>query len=435
MASPFWTYFHDKLRWALIDAPGPLAAVIKGLAHRLDLVREDALFLRDQGFAQRCEPELVPIHGYSRGLARHHKETPEQFRQRVINAYAWHMLGGKQEGLPQILKFYGFDIAEIENLRKYQSSRWAEFQIGLPSGDSVEGLTALISELEMLVWLINEYKPARSILARLYNDVYNITPLTWSYGNYSEHFYSHFSGVPASDLGGDWKDDGLILSFGHVLGILAERVDTYGTPIFSGWQEMGIEARYIDAPVWSHFKYSDSFPEKHGFTLFNLLSLDWCEKITSSHGWKGAWDTRHWAEPATWDRVLPDWTMDTRQIARSELVYSFEFNTPRAGLWGGANANYGVPTAVIVESPPIWGSYHYSDDTGRQQISIHEQIHDTRGLATEPRQSENPELLAEGLIGVVCAPLHNQTWTGKWNSRRWWNYGALSSVACHEQGA
>lgn len=433
MASPFWTYFNDKLRWALINVPGPVAAVIKGLAHRFDLVRDDALFLRDQGFPQRCETDLVPLHGDARGITRHHTETLEQFRQRVINAYAWHMLGGKWEGLPQILKFYGFEITEVENMRKYQPSRWAEFQVGLPSGASVEEQSAILEGLEMLVWLINENKPARSVLARLYNDVYNITPLIWSDGNYSEHFYTHFSGVPAFDLGGDWKDDGLILSFGQRLGILIERPDFDGTPVFSGWQNMSVETRYIDAPVWSYFAYSDNFPDKHGFTIFNLLTLDWCEKISTSHRWDGAWDSRHWAEPATWDRILPEWTVDSYQLARSQLVYSHEFITANAGLWGGANACYGVPTTFIIESPPIWGSYHYSGDTGRQQISIHEQYHETRGLETEPRDSNDPELTAMGLIGIACAPLHNQTWTGTWDSRRWWNYGAFTSIACDKE--
>lgn len=414
MTSRFWKYFHDTLCWAQIDAPGPLAAVIKGLAHRLDKVREDALFLRDQAFPQRCRDELVPMHGYTRGLTIHHTEMPEQFRQRVTNAYAWHMLGGKWEGLPQILKFYGFDIAELESMSKYQSSRWAEFQIGLLSPANFEEQNTALASLETLVWLINEYKPARSVLARLYNDIHNITPLIWSHGRYSEHFYSHFSGVPATDLGGDWKDKDLLLSFGHRLGIEAHLPSFDGTAFFSGWQDMGIEARYVDAPVWSHFAYSDNFPEKHGFTMFNLLVVDWSERIIKDG-------------VVTWDRILPDWMMGSTQRARSELVYSDEFLKEDTGVWSGKNACYGVPTAHIVKKPPIWGSYLYSGDVEGELVSIHERFYTEHGIITEPCEVQPPETLIEGETSVLLPPLHNQSWTGHWDSRCWWNYHAYTS--------
>ena len=94
--SPFWRYFRDKLAWGLIHAPGPVAAIVKGLAHSLDEVREDAVFTREQWYPQLCQPEMVAYHGVSRGITRHWRENPEQFRQRVINAYStlrllsWH---------------------------------------------------------------------------------------------------------------------------------------------------------------------------------------------------------------------------------------------------------------------------------------------------------------------------------------------------------
>lgn len=432
MTSRFWKYFHDTLSWRLIDAPGPVAALARGLAHRLDMVRDDALFLRDQGFPQKCEPELVPVHGNARGLSRHYTEALEQFRQRVTNAYAWHMLGGKWEGLPQILRFYGFDIANIEGLRKYQSSRWAEFQVAPGSSGNIEELNAMLAGLETLVWLINEYKPARSLLARLYNEVYNITPLVWSHGNYSEHFYSLFSGVDAPVLGEGWKDEGLQLSFGHRIGIEVGKIDL-GSPAFSGWQSMGIEARYTDAPVWSHFCYSDAFPPKHGFTIFQVLTVDWSERINTSHRWAGTWDSRHWAEPATWDRKLPKWSMERTEKARSELVYSSAAPGKEpfgAGLWGGLNAAYGVPVAVIVTSPPVWGATLYSGDTGRKEISILEQFAERLGVETAPVELTEPQASCTGVLGMAAGPLHNQTWSGKWDSRRWWNYGAYSSVPC-----
>lgn len=287
MASPFWKYFHDTLRWPLIDKPGPLGAFTQDLAHRLDGVRDDAVFLRDQWFPQRCELGLVPSYGTTRGLVRHHSESQEQFRKRVINAYAWNMLGGKQEGLPKILAFYGFELGEIENLGKYLPSRWAEFQLGLPSLTSPEQQNNMLESLEMLVWLINEYKPARSVLARLYTDEYNIAPLIYSEGKWSEHFYSAFSGVPASDLGDGWQDnDDLQLSFGVRHAFETKKLRHYLGARFFGLARQGFEAAYLDYPVWSHFSYSDSFPGKQGFILQECLAMSGLE-----------------------NRPLPDWNL------------------------------------------------------------------------------------------------------------------------------
>ncbi|CAK7044846.1 MAG: hypothetical protein DELT_02985 [Desulfovibrio sp.] len=431
MASRFWTYFHDKLRWGLIHSPGPISALVKGLAHRLDVVRDDALFLRDQGFPQLCEPEVVPYHGDARGIVRHHTETPEQFRQRVVNAFAWHMLGGKQQGVPEILRFYGFDIAEIVNMRKFQPARWAEFQVGLHNPANLADQNAILATLETLVWLINEYKPARSILARLYTDIYNITPLIWSEGQYSEHFYSHFSGVPASDIGdGDWKNGGLIVSFGLRYLTEAERVD-YGAPTFSGLQQQGFVAPYIDSPVWSYFNYSDDFPQRHGFTVGELLSVDWSVQTTTSYRWAGKWDERHWREKSRWDRELPKWYMRDTDISRSQLFYSDTLLTPQAGLWGGLNACYSRPTAVLIDNPPIWGNSRYSEDTERREIVIHEQFINRRGMTTESASPGTPEALFSGVICSGTEPRHNQTWSGKWDSRRWYNYRGSFAVASY----
>jgi hypothetical protein len=418
------------LRFGLIDAPGPLQAVAKGLAHRLDTVREDVIFLRAQWFAQLCESELVPAYGISRGLARHHTETPEQFRQRVINAYAWHMLGGKQEGLPEILRFYGYTIAEIENLRKYQPSRWAEFQVGLVNPSALADQNAILAGLETLVWLINEYKPARSVLFRLYTDIYNITPLVWSEGRWSDHYYSLFSGVPASDLGpGFAGNDGLILSFGLRYATEMSRPDgSYGQPVFSGLQRQGFIAPYIDAMVWSQSRWSEAFPHKHGFSVGELLSVDWSERTSTSFPWEGAWDERKWAELSSWDRLMPRSEMHNKGISRSQLVYDDEFIAAEAGRWGGLNACWSAPTAARVGRPVRWSAYRYSDGTERRLVTIHEQSRARRATASDTPEFGAPGALFWGVSGAANEPLHRDAWAGAWDDRRWYGYIAYFAV-------
>ena len=60
MASPFWSYFADKLHWPQAFPPGPLQAIVRGLAHHLDTTREDMPYLRQQFFPGLCEDDLVP---------------------------------------------------------------------------------------------------------------------------------------------------------------------------------------------------------------------------------------------------------------------------------------------------------------------------------------------------------------------------------------
>ena len=208
--SEFWRYFHDRLAWPLIHAPGPLAGLVRGLALSLDSARDDSVYFRRQWFPKLCEAELVPDFGKSRGLVRHPKESAEAFRSRVVNAWRWHQLGGRTEGLPEILRFYGFEALRLESLRRYQPSRWAEFQIGLKTPATQAEQDALLADLDTLLWLVNEYKPARSLLARVYTDTYDRVPTVWSGGPVEEQGWSNgfvrFAGVlwPGQDGGTSW---------------------------------------------------------------------------------------------------------------------------------------------------------------------------------------------------------------------------------------
>ena len=82
--SEFWKYFHDRLAWPLIHAPGPLSGLVRGMALALDSARDDIVYFRRQWFPGLCEAGLVPDFGAGRGLVRHPKETAEQFRARVV---------------------------------------------------------------------------------------------------------------------------------------------------------------------------------------------------------------------------------------------------------------------------------------------------------------------------------------------------------------
>ena len=177
MASPFWQYFHDKLNWPAIFRPGPVSALAKGLALYMDDVREDILWLRRQWNPATADDERIAAYGASRGILRTRYDTDESYRLRVVNAFAWHKLGGKVQGLVRILAENGFAgavIVPVNDVRRHDAAFshngaasyndglcWAQFDVKLVEIPE-QGLNADI--LAWFRWLVNEYKPARSIL-------------------------------------------------------------------------------------------------------------------------------------------------------------------------------------------------------------------------------------------------------------------------------
>lgn len=165
MASPFWQYFHDRLLWQWIFKPGPLSALVKGLALYMDNVREDILWLRKQWTPLTSEEDMIVGYGESRGVPRMRLDTDELYRQRVINAYIWHMLGGKVRGVERIYAENGF-LAQILNASD-PKTLWAHFRVRIDVNDTEFG-----PDSSELAWfLANEYKPARSKIEYFITDI------------------------------------------------------------------------------------------------------------------------------------------------------------------------------------------------------------------------------------------------------------------------
>lgn len=160
MASPFWQYFHDKLNWPAIFRPGPLSALVKGLALYMDDVREDILWLRRQFSPATADDELIERYGTSRGVPRTRYDTDDKYRTRVVRAYAWHKLGGLVGGLPQVLAEYGYPGGVIRHCRDDAPALWAHFEVHLLTPSHEWGQ----ADIDAVYALANTYKPARSVL-------------------------------------------------------------------------------------------------------------------------------------------------------------------------------------------------------------------------------------------------------------------------------
>ena len=158
--SLFWKYFKDTLRWPLIWKPGPLSVIVKGAALVLDDVRGSILWLRSQFKPETCEKEHIIRFARSRGIRRYNLETDdERFKQKVINAYVWQMLGGGIQGLPKILEQYGYICNRIVNVRHEDPERWAEFR---PEVTLPEYVGFKEEDFDLIPFIVNDQKPTRS---------------------------------------------------------------------------------------------------------------------------------------------------------------------------------------------------------------------------------------------------------------------------------
>lgn len=157
----FWEYFRTTLRFIPILRPGPLAALAEGGAAALDNGRETALWLRDQAFPERCDLELLDTFAAGRGINRFEFELDAQFYGRVRAAYAWHIMGGRPEGVRlALVAAMGTANVTLEALRETDPERWAEHRIRITgiSGGALNNLPTVEATF-------NEVKQAGAKLA------------------------------------------------------------------------------------------------------------------------------------------------------------------------------------------------------------------------------------------------------------------------------
>jgi len=319
--------------------------------------------------------------------------------------------------LPQILRFYGFEIEELETMSKYQPSRWAEFQIALKSPTCPAEQTQILQELETIVWLINEYKPARSVLARIYTDIYNRAPTVWSEAPaWSDGFWSHFSGVSVPGL----DEDDLIVSFGSPYRLQSEQYAAGGVGVARDALHAAL-CPYVDRPIWSRSEWSEIYLNNTSFTVGELLSVHWCVRIGRSFLWEGAWDKRKWFAFDTWDRILPYWEIVPKGVAKAQAIFSED--GADCGIFGDINSNYSLPTYTILDAPPKWGEFSYSEDACRiKTIEILEQYHAIHAVITEPCKADDE------IAGTELAIVDARAFCIPYVDRPMWGFGAWSDV-------
>jgi hypothetical protein len=195
LMSVLWDYFKNTLRFPLILKPGALAQMAKGGAGELDSARGDVLWLRDQFLPNKCDDDFINDFAESRGIRRWPDEPDDFFKDRVVRAYLFYMLGGKKAGVEEIFSLVGIE-AEIVELRELRDAWIISGGVRLDGTWQVDGGEKLIAPFQVsgsypLAWaeflvrasledavdpvwqslarhIVAEFKPARSIPHWLY---------------------------------------------------------------------------------------------------------------------------------------------------------------------------------------------------------------------------------------------------------------------------
>lgn len=141
---------------------GPLRAIVKGGEKNLEEAGSNINFLVKQFLPQLAEPEFVKELGRSRGITQWPVETDDEYKIRVLMAYAFWKKGENHLGMEDIIKAFGYEYPEIieYNDSVDTPAKYATFSVNL-------GLNASVAETGFLLKLINEVKPARSKLGQL----------------------------------------------------------------------------------------------------------------------------------------------------------------------------------------------------------------------------------------------------------------------------
>ncbi|MDL2275447.1 phage tail protein I [Desulfosarcina sp. OttesenSCG-928-G10] len=338
---------------------------------------------------------------------------PRHVREDLVrNATRWHRIKGTPAGLKMAMELFGYQVTiEEEGPGLY----WATYQLGLSEIADTETVREILE-------IATEMQPARCRLWRMYTTDYDRRPVVWGKGpasqiGWSNGWWSYYSGTGVPDI-----DDDLIVSFGSRHGILSEAYDP--DCAFAITLNLAVLAPYRDRPVWGQSLWSEEYLKPHGLAISELFSSHFAVSETLTWTWEGQWDERPWALTTDWDRPLPKWQFHWRSISRSQACWGEDDK-----LWSDINTRYGATAATIIDNPGQYSSAKYSDhDCQRRTLALQEMHIETHAAQCSPIDPALPLGAWPDLYVAAGTPLHEDTWQGEWDARRWYGYVAFSAI-------
>ena len=169
----FWNFMRNQLRFRPALAGGPVAVILEGIGRAFDDVHADILWSRDQMNPKTCDDGLVPAFAKSRGIQKHPAETFDQYRTRVVNAWSWYRMAGRNQGVERILDHYGHKGCKLSSMKPVDSARWAEFEVAVPANapmgqDKYDAIREVINGAKAATASLARVSTKTQIPARLY---------------------------------------------------------------------------------------------------------------------------------------------------------------------------------------------------------------------------------------------------------------------------
>ena len=368
------------------------------------------------GGLKPLSPELLELLAWQFHVDfRETARTREQLEGMVRRSIPWHRIKGTPASVKDALALFGL-AAELEE--DGVDDYWATYQIGLPSIVDME-------TVKLVCRVAYEMHPARCSLYRIYTNVWDTRPGTYSDGRYSEAAYSFYSGVPVPGLPGG---DDLIVSFGRLTS--AQAAPPVLTNVLRGRiRERGVTVLFDDDMQYSAAVYSDSvMPANHGFVRSRLNAMVIGRPVYRHHTWAGQWDGRKWAELESIGYARDPFTLARRSLAAIEGTYS-------ESAYGDMNTFYAQPVYDLVDAPPAYSDAVYSEhDPLRHRLVVDEMFWSGRNAQPDP-------LLPPGAGGASkitrCGEHQAQTvqlltrptvWSDNWDTRLWRAGGAYANL-------
>ena len=185
-------------------------------------------------------------------------------------------------------------------MRQFAPTRWAEFMVRLETPPHYGDQQAQLDSLAHLVWLIQEYKPARSFFFRIYNDTNDRRPIIPGIGpKLGSGILSFWSGTTDPGVG----DGDVVIAFGV-------KISLFGPPLLDGSPLWGLTElltlygpRRVNNFVLSVSRLSDTFIRRNPFVMSEVVSIGSGEDVYFSASWNdGSWDDRPWER---WEGFYP----------------------------------------------------------------------------------------------------------------------------------
>ncbi len=142
--------------------PPEIRKWVGALAPSLDRVRRGILTLREIWSLPVAPASVLDRYGADRGLPRWLEEPDEEYRRRLLAAFAWYALGGTTPGMRLVLEMLRYE--DIQITERLTPERWAEFdvQVSVSRGNLLDE-----ARVKRMVWAVNEIKAAHTRLGRL----------------------------------------------------------------------------------------------------------------------------------------------------------------------------------------------------------------------------------------------------------------------------